>query len=68
MKWLLRLDLERVRRNLGATTRGTRTEDDVLRLLAELKVWRKSDEWFVADDPVMRTFLDGDVLEKRPAD
>ena len=67
MKWLLRLDLERIRRNLEVTTGTPQTDDDVARLLAGMKVWRKDEQWFSADGAMLRNFLDGEILEKRPA-
>ena len=67
MKYLLRLDLERVRSNLESTRGAPQTHDDVMRLLAGMKVWRRDEEWFMADGTAMRNFLDGEVLENRPA-
>ena len=48
MRYLLRLDLERIRLNLEDTARAPQTDDDVMRLLAGLGVWRQSDEWWGA--------------------
>jgi hypothetical protein len=62
---LTRLDLERIRPNLERTTGAPQTHEDVLRLLAGLKVWRRDEDWFTADDNAVRQFIDGEVLERR---
>jgi hypothetical protein len=68
MKYLVRLDLDRIGLNLAAATRTPQTEEDILRLLATRKVWRRDEQWFTADESALRDFLDDEVLEKRPAD
>ena len=68
MKQLVRLDLERIRRNLEAATAAPQTHDDVLRLLAVRKVWRKDEHWFIADEAAVRMFSQGEVVEKRSAE
>jgi hypothetical protein len=68
MTHLVRLDLERVRVNLELTTGTPQTEQDVLRLLAALKVRQRNGDWFTADDAALRQFLDGEVLESGSRD
>ena len=62
---LLRLDLDLIRRNLEDAAEAPQTEDDVLRLLAGLGLWRHSDEWWGADDAAVRNFREGEIIERR---
>jgi hypothetical protein len=65
MTYLLRLDLERLRTNLERTTGVPHSHEDVLRLLAGMKVWRHDDDWFTADENALRQFIDDEVLDRR---
>jgi hypothetical protein len=65
MSYLLRLDLERIRRNLEDAAEAPQTEDDMMRLLAGMRVWRHSDDWWGADEAAVRNFREGEVLERR---
>lgn len=64
MTHLVRLDLERIRRNLEAREGSPQTDDDVMRLLAGMKVWRKDAQWFCASAAAVSSFLTGEVLER----
>jgi hypothetical protein len=69
MRWLVKLDLERMRQNLELTTGTPKTEEDVLRLLGAMKIRRRDDDdWFLADQSALHIFLDGEMLEKRAAE
>ena len=68
MRILCRLDLERMRRNLELSTGTPQTEEDVLRHLAAIGVWRRNDEWFAADPETLDRCGEGEVLERRYAD
>jgi hypothetical protein len=63
---LLRLDLDRIRKNLEQSVGGAQTDDDVLRLLAGMRVWRQDEDWFLADETAAGGFRHGEVREKRP--
>ena len=65
-QYLLRLDLEALRRNLEATAEAPQSIDDVLRLLAGLGVWRQSDQWWGAGEGALVNLREAEVLEKRP--
>ena len=65
MRYLLRLDLDLIRRNLGDTAEAPPTEDDVMRLLAGLGLWRHSDEWWGADEAALKNLREGDVIERK---
>ena len=65
MHYLLRLDLERLRRNLSQTTTSLVTEDDLYRLLTTRGVWRHSDEWWGATEASLQKFGEGEILERR---
>ena len=64
-KYLVRLDLERMRRNLETTTGTPQTQEDALRLLAAMKIWRRDEDWFSAAESALHIFLEGEVLEKK---
>ena len=66
MRYLLRLDLERIRRNLSDTATQQVTDDDVFRALAERGVWRHNDDWWGASEAAVGRFGDGEVLQKQP--
>jgi len=65
MVYLLRLDLDLIRRNLEDTAEAPQTEDDVMRLMAGLGVWRQSDEWWGAEEPALKNFRHGEIIERR---
>ena len=65
MAYLIRLDLECLRANVERSLGVPQSHEDVLRLLAGMRVWRHDDEWFTADENALRQFIDGEVLEKR---
>jgi hypothetical protein len=66
MRYLLRLDLDRVRRNLAATTTSVVTDDDVHRVLTQRGVWRHSDEWWGASQGSLAHFSAGEIVQKVP--
>jgi hypothetical protein len=68
MRIFLRLDLERMRHNLQQSTGTPHTEEDVLRHLAGVGVWRKNDDWWAAGPETLDRFGEGEVLERRGAD
>lgn len=67
MQYLIRLDLDRIRRNLDATGSKLHDIEDVHRLLATIQVRRHDEQWFIGDEACLRGFEDGEVLEKQPA-
>ena len=64
--YLLRLDLERIRRNLSATAPGGVTDDDLLRALATRGAWRRNDEWWAGSGAALKNFGEGEIIERRP--
>jgi len=64
MRYLLRLDLERIRLNLEGIG-APHTEDDVARLLAGFGLWRVNDDWWGADGSALKHFLPDEILERR---
>ena len=64
MTYLLRLDLDRVLRNLAATSTRVVTDDDVYRVLTQRGVWRHSDEWWGATAKALTQFRHGEIVEK----
>jgi hypothetical protein len=65
-RYLLRLNLETLRSNLGRTAGTPPSDQDVLLMLAAMGVRRRDDDWFTAENTSF--FLDGEVLEMRPFD
>ncbi len=65
MTFLLRLDLERIRRNLEAATGQPHGDEDVLRELAARGVWRHNEEWWGATQEAAERFAAGELLERR---
>ena len=66
MRYLLRLDLDRVRHNLANRTTAAVTDDDVYRLLSHRGVWCHSDVWWGATERSLSHFHDGEILQKVP--
>jgi hypothetical protein len=64
MSYLLRLDLDLIRRNLASKTSAAVTDDDVYRLLTQRGVWRHSDDWWGASEPAVSHFIEGEIVEK----
>jgi hypothetical protein len=68
LDWVVRLDLERIRRNMP-DEKGTPLDEEVVyRFLAAIGVKRKDEAWWWASDEALLNLRDGEVLEKRPAD
>lgn len=67
LTWLVRLDLERVRRNMPDEAGNPLDEEVVRRFLAVIGVRGKGDGWWRASDEALLNFRDGEVLEKRAA-
>ena len=65
MRYLLRLDLERIRLNLEDTAEAPQSLDDAHRLLAGLGVWRHSDEWWAAESSTLKHFRPGEIIDSR---
>ena len=65
MRYLLRIDLDLIRRNLEQTAGVPQTADDVMRLMAGMGVWRQSDEWWGADEAILRNFREGEIIERK---
>lgn len=65
MTYLLRLDLERVRRNLETATGSACSDDDLYRALAARRVWCQSDDWWGAGPRALSLFGEGEILERR---
>ena len=63
---LLRLDLDRIRRNLERCSDSPQSDDDVYRFLAVMKVRRHDEQWFLADEEAVTGFRAGEVVERRP--
>jgi hypothetical protein len=66
--WVVRLDLDRVRRNMPDEKGDPLDEEVVYRFLAAIGVKRKDDHWWWATEESLLNFRDGEVLEKRPAE
>jgi hypothetical protein len=64
MSYLLRLDLDRVRRNLSNTTTRLMNDDELYRELARRGVWRHNDEWWGGTEAALRYFREGEVVTK----
>lgn len=64
MKYLLRLDLAHIRRNLERVNGFAFTDDDVLRTLATRGVWRQSDDWWGATESALTDFREGEIVQK----
>ena len=64
MTYLLRLDVDRIRRNLERASGGPQTEYNALRALARRSVWRQDERWWRADEKALRAFDEGEVLEQ----
>ena len=67
LNWIVRLDLERVRRSMPDDEGAPIDEEVVYRFLAAIGVRRKDEDWWWATDEALVNFVDGEVLEKRPA-
>jgi hypothetical protein len=66
VKYLVRLDLARVQSNSESATGTPMTDEDVLRLLATRRVWRRDEEWWTAEAEALSAFGAGEVLETQP--
>ena len=62
------LDLKGIRRKTEVSAAAPQTEEDVLRHLAGIGVWRKNDEWWSASPEALDGLGEGEVLERRGAD
>ena len=66
MTYRLRLDMERIRRNMAESS-GTAefTDDDLYRALAARGVWRIDDQWWGVKEEAVRNFGPDEIIEQR---
>lgn len=63
---LLRLDLDLVREEVAQASGTPQSEDDLLRHLGGIGVWRHNDQWWGATDESLRKLPESAVIERRP--